>query len=250
MTSAARRTGPVRYPERRHSQCRFARRSDACRRGRPSCVPRFGASWSETLPEKRRWLNRQFVPTGRLYVRCGCRAVRLYPDRSSRPPPALYIPRHARPRRYRTSTPSRICTPGNPSRVGGDKRMGTRGAAKILPRCVGRSDRSAQGDRSILRSIRPKRATTSLAASVDPTDARSARALRRSWPADGTGRPTAARRDGYSQETKNQDGRMRLMNYRALNPRLRHEARGMRRKTTGDDRARLIDQRAPLSSAC
>jgi hypothetical protein len=28
MTSAARRTGPVRYPERQHSQCRFARRSD------------------------------------------------------------------------------------------------------------------------------------------------------------------------------------------------------------------------------
>ena len=143
MTSAARRTRPVRYPERRHSQCRFARRSDACRRGRPSCVPRFGASWSETLPEKRRWLNRQFVPTGRLYVRCGCRAVRLYPYRSSRPPPARYVPRHARPRRYRTSTLSRICTPGNPSRVGGDKRMGTRGAAKILPRCFGRSDRRA-----------------------------------------------------------------------------------------------------------
>ena len=144
MTSAAGRTGPVRYPERRHSQCRFARRSDACRRGRPSCVPRFGASWSETLPEKRRWLNRQFVPSGRLYVRCGCRAVRLYPYRSSRPPPARYIPRHARPRRYRTSTLSRICTPGNPSRVGGDKRMGTRGTAKILPRCFGRSDRRAQ----------------------------------------------------------------------------------------------------------
>ena len=124
MTSAARRTGPVRYPERRHSQCRFARRSDACRRGRPSCVPRFGASWSETLPEKRRWLNRQFVPTGRLYVRCGCRAVRLYPYRSSRPPPAHHVPRHARPRRYRTSTLSRICTPGNPSRVGGGRVAG------------------------------------------------------------------------------------------------------------------------------
>jgi hypothetical protein len=37
---------------------------------------------------------------------------------------------------------------------------------------LGRSDRSAQGDRSTLRSIRPTRATTSLAASVDHTEAR------------------------------------------------------------------------------
>jgi hypothetical protein len=87
----------------------------------------------------------------------------------------------------------------------------------------------------MLRSIRPTRA-----AARPPT----------TWPADGTGRPTAARRDGYSQETKNQDGRKRLMNDRALNPCLRHEARGTRRKTSADDRARLIDQRAPLSSAC
>ena len=40
----------------------------AWRRGRPSCVPRFGASWTETLPEKRRWLNRQFVPAGLPYI--------------------------------------------------------------------------------------------------------------------------------------------------------------------------------------
>jgi hypothetical protein len=39
--------------------------------------------------------------------------------------------------------------------------------------CVRRSDDTdAQGDRSTLRSIRPTRATTSLSASVDPTDAR------------------------------------------------------------------------------
>src|SRR5262249_34265531 len=49
---------------------------------------------------------------------------------------------------------------------------------------------------------------------------------------------------GFERRTK------RLMNYRALNPRLRHEARGTRRKTSADDRARLIDQRAPLSSTC
>jgi hypothetical protein len=47
-------------------------------------------------------------------------------------------------------------------------------AANLPPGCFGPSDRSAQDDRCALRSITPKRATTSLAASVDHTDARKA----------------------------------------------------------------------------
>jgi DNA-directed RNA polymerase specialized sigma24 family protein len=49
-------------------------------------------------------------------------------------------------------------------------------ARKATVRRFGRSDRSAQGDRSTLRSITPKRATTSLAASVDHTEAHCAKA--------------------------------------------------------------------------
>ena len=47
---------------------------------------------------------------------------------------------------------------GNRSRVECDKGTVTHRAAEILLRCFGRSDRRAQGDRSTLRSIRPKRA--------------------------------------------------------------------------------------------
>jgi hypothetical protein len=43
---------------------------------------------------------------------------------------------------------------------------------KPTVRRFGRSDRRAQGGRPTLRSITPTRATSSLAASVDPTDAR------------------------------------------------------------------------------
>ena len=64
----------------------------------------------------------------------------------------------------------------------------------VLRRCFGRSDRRAQADRPTLRSIRPTRATTSLAASVDHTEARSVagfgpddRAVRRGG--SGTPRP-------------------------------------------------------------
>ena len=45
------------------------------------------------------------------------------------------------------------------SRFEGDRRTELRRAASMLRRCVGRSDRSAQGDRPTLRSFRPKRAT-------------------------------------------------------------------------------------------
>jgi hypothetical protein len=45
-------------------------------------------------------------------------------------------------------------------------------ARREARRCFGRSDRSAQGDRPTLRSIRPKRATRPFDASVDPTEAR------------------------------------------------------------------------------
>ena len=47
-------------------------------------------------------------------------------------------------------------------------------ARKAARRCFGRSDRSAQRHPWLLRSIRPKRATTSLAASVDQTRATAA----------------------------------------------------------------------------
>jgi hypothetical protein len=45
------------------------------------------------------------------------------------------------------------------SGIDGDKGPGRRRAAKILSKCIRRSDRSAQGDRPTLRSIRPKQAT-------------------------------------------------------------------------------------------
>jgi hypothetical protein len=47
---------------------------------------------------------------------------------------------------------------GNRSQVDGDKHTNSRGAARLLLGCFGRSDRRAQGDRPTLRSIRPTRA--------------------------------------------------------------------------------------------
>jgi hypothetical protein len=70
---------------------------------RPSCVPRFGGSWTETPPEKRSRLNRHFVPAGGLYVGYGCRAQRPYPYRSTRPPPARRTRRRAGPLGHRVS---------------------------------------------------------------------------------------------------------------------------------------------------
>jgi hypothetical protein len=48
---------------------------------------------------------------------------------------------------------------GNRSRAGSNKRTVRHRATKMLPKCVGRSDRSAQGDRSTLRSITLRQAS-------------------------------------------------------------------------------------------
>src|SRR5262245_12725182 len=90
------------------------------------------------------------------------------------------------------------------------------------PRCARRSDDTevslVEGDRAAL-PLQAANSTRDLPDLANPTSpgrhhpeggmmsgARPPRpAPGRSWPADGTGRPTAARRDGYSEKTKNQD---------------------------------------------
>src|SRR5215469_6378042 len=70
-------------------------------------------------------------------------------------------------------------------------------ARREARRCFGRSDRRAQRHPWLLRSIRPTRATTSLAASVDPTDARCAKArlapsVRLATPVQAENKPAAS----------------------------------------------------------
>src|SRR5262249_35855666 len=62
--------------------------------------------------------------------------------------------------RVAPTTPKQVGS-GKRSPVDGDKHTHSGGDARLLFGCLGRSDRSAQGDRPTLRSIRPKRATLS-----------------------------------------------------------------------------------------
>jgi hypothetical protein len=65
---------------------------------------------------------------------------------------------------------------GNRSPVDGDKHTESRGAARLIPRCFGRSHRRAQRHPWLLRSIRPKRATLRSLSQPDGVDGGTAQA--------------------------------------------------------------------------